>query len=208
MCHQAWCNIYISVCVTGPRRFRKKMQCKNDQTLNEWKIHPYTGLFISPRTYRFVRRWFCVVCGPKPPLHRHNRLSFGKFQDTERFVIPCPRHFSTQLPSSGKTRKYAMMTHYTLGEFLYLLICSFLLCLSWLLHCRVRKSRRDLWITLYVCAKTAFVGWPSAESRHLQAHTTLIFTCCLVTSHDCACVYTKINNLPVNQIKELNVACS
>jgi hypothetical protein len=38
-------------------------------------------------------------------------------------------HFLTQLPSSGKIRKYAMMTHYTLGEFLYLLICSFLLCL-------------------------------------------------------------------------------
>jgi hypothetical protein len=43
-------------------------------------------------------------------------------------------HFSIQLPSSGKTRKYAMMMHYTLGEFLCLLICSFLLCLSWLLH--------------------------------------------------------------------------
>ena len=36
-----------------------------------------------------------------------------------------------------------------LGEILYLLICSFLLCLSWLLRSRVRKSRRDLWITLY-----------------------------------------------------------
>ena len=31
-----------------------------------------------------------------------------------------------------------------LGEILYLLICSFLLCLSWLLRIRVRKSRRDL----------------------------------------------------------------
>jgi len=35
-----------------------------------------------------------------------------------------------------------------LGELLYLLICSFLLCLSWLLRSRVRKSLRDLWITL------------------------------------------------------------
>ena len=32
----------------------------------------------------------------------------------------------------------------------YLLICSFLPCLSWLLRSRVRKSRRDLGITLYV----------------------------------------------------------
>ena len=37
-----------------------------------------------------------------------------------------------------------------LGEILYLLICSFLPCLSWLLRSRVRKSRRDLWITLYM----------------------------------------------------------
>jgi hypothetical protein len=66
-------------------------------------------------------------------------------------------HFSTQLPSSGKTRKYAMMTHCTLGEFLCVLICSFLLCLSWLLHCRVRKSRRDLWITLYI--NDSFRSW-------------------------------------------------
>ena len=37
-----------------------------------------------------------------------------------------------------------------LGVTLSLLICSFLPCLSWLLRSRVRKSRRDLWITLYV----------------------------------------------------------
>ena len=37
-----------------------------------------------------------------------------------------------------------------LGEILYLLICTFLPCLSWLLCSRVRKSRRDLWITLYI----------------------------------------------------------
>ena len=37
-----------------------------------------------------------------------------------------------------------------LGEILYLLICSFLPCLSWLLRSRVRKSRKDLWITLYI----------------------------------------------------------
>ena len=32
---------------------------------------------------------------------------------------------------------------------LHLLICSFLPCLSWLLRSGVRKSRRDLWVTLY-----------------------------------------------------------
>jgi hypothetical protein len=63
--------------------------------------------FHVPLTNCFVRRWFCVVHGPKPLLHRHNWLSFGKFQDTERFLIPCPRHVSSRLPASGETCKYA-----------------------------------------------------------------------------------------------------
>ena len=43
----------------------------------------------------------------KPPLHSHIWLSFGKFQDTERFLIHCERHFSSRLPPSGGTWKYA-----------------------------------------------------------------------------------------------------
>ena len=43
----------------------------------------------------------------------------------------------------------APSTKKKLGEILYLLICSFLPCLSWLLRSRVRKSLRDLLITLY-----------------------------------------------------------
>ena len=46
----------------------------------------------------FVRRWFCAVHGPKPPFHRHNWLRFGKFQDTERFLIHCARHFCHDYP--------------------------------------------------------------------------------------------------------------
>jgi hypothetical protein len=33
--------------------------------------------------------------------------NFGKFQDTERFFIPYPRHVSSRLPPSDKTCKYA-----------------------------------------------------------------------------------------------------
>ena len=77
------------------------------------------GLFVSQRTGShsagihvpftncFVCRWFCVVHDPKPPLHSHNWFSFGKFQDTERFLIHCERHFSSRLPASGGTWKYA-----------------------------------------------------------------------------------------------------
>ena len=48
-----------------------------------------------------------MVHDPKPPLHSHNSLSFGKFQDTERFLIDCERHFSSRLPPSGGTWKHA-----------------------------------------------------------------------------------------------------
>ena len=48
-----------------------------------------------------------MVHDPKPPLHRHNWLSFGKFQDTERFLIHCERHFSSRIPPSGGIWKYA-----------------------------------------------------------------------------------------------------
>ena len=107
--------------------------------------------FHVPFTNCFVCRWFCVVHDPKPPLHSHDWLNFGKFQDTERFLIHCERHFSSRLHPGGGTWKYAKApsTKKKLGEFLYLLICSFLPRLSWLLRSRVRKSRRDLWITLY-----------------------------------------------------------
>jgi hypothetical protein len=33
--------------------------------------------------------------------------SFGKFQDTQRFLIPCPRHVSSRLSLSGEICKYA-----------------------------------------------------------------------------------------------------
>ena len=120
------------------------------------------GLFVSQRTGNhsagihvpftncFVFRWFCVVHDPKPPLHSHNWLSFGKFQDTERFLIHCERHFLHDYPLAVKPGSMPrLLVQKKLGEILYLLICSFLPCLSWLLRSRVRKSRRDLWINLY-----------------------------------------------------------
>ena len=45
---------------------------------------------------RFSTYWYAPFC-----------LTFGKFQDTERFLIHCVRHFSSQLPPSGGTCKYA-----------------------------------------------------------------------------------------------------
>jgi hypothetical protein len=63
--------------------------------------------------------------------------NFGKFQDTDRLLIPCPRHVSTTGPPSGETCKYATApsTKKKLGEILCLLICSFLPRLSVCLGC-------------------------------------------------------------------------
>jgi hypothetical protein len=91
----------------------------------------------------------CLWISPLPCRH------VGKFQNTERFLIPCPRHVSSRLPSSGGTCMYATAASTQkkkLEEILYILICSFLLCLSWLLRSRVRNFRRHLWIILYVFA--------------------------------------------------------
>jgi hypothetical protein len=94
-----------------------------------------------------------------------------KFQDTERFLISCPRHASSQLttPSSCHGAYYPNK----LGDILYLLICSFLLCLSWLLCCRIRKFRRDIWNTLFLLRylifyHIRFVMFPQNPSENTE----------------------------------------
>jgi hypothetical protein len=46
----------------------------------------------------------CSIC---PLLMTWQMSIFGKFQDTECFLIPCPRHVLSWLPPSGETCKYA-----------------------------------------------------------------------------------------------------
>jgi len=105
-----------------------------------------------PFTNCSVCRWFCVVHDPKLPLRRHNWLSFGKFQYKERFLIHYERHFSSRLPPSGVTCKYAKApsTKKTLERFSTYWYAPF--CRVCLGCCAVEfgKSRRDLWITLYI----------------------------------------------------------
>ena len=52
----------------------------------------------------------CSIC---PHVVTRHMSIFGKFQDTERFLIPCPRHVSSRLPPSGEICKYttAPSTH-------------------------------------------------------------------------------------------------
>ena len=64
----------------------------------DMRPHNVTAGIHVPFTNFFVCRSFCVVHDPKPPLHSHNLLSFGKFEDTERSLIHCERHFRHDYP--------------------------------------------------------------------------------------------------------------
>jgi hypothetical protein len=57
-----------------------------------------------------------VVHGPKPPLHRHNLLTFGKFQDTESFFY---RIFI--FPCSSRAKFWALATSMKLSVLFWLL---------------------------------------------------------------------------------------
>jgi hypothetical protein len=72
---------------------------------------------------------------------RHRQLTYSL--STPCFVTTAPLAVK---PASTPRR---LVPKNKLGEIRCLLICSFLPCLSWLLRSGVRKSRRDLWITLY-----------------------------------------------------------
>ena len=100
-----WHNVVlVKINVRKERRILKKL--KTGVFVSQCTGSHSAGIHV-PFTNCFVCRWFCAVHDPKPPLHSRNWLSFGKFQDTERFLIHCERHFSSRLPPSGGTWKYA-----------------------------------------------------------------------------------------------------
>ena len=139
--------------MTVQRRFRIMYHTEppTDKTIREWFMNC------------FVCRWFCVVHDLKPPLHSHNWLSFGNSKTQNAFLFTVNAIFRHDYPLAvepGSTPRPLVQTK--LGEILYLLICSFLPCLSWLLRSRVRKSQRDLWITLYCWA---FMSWHLVQGR-------------------------------------------
>jgi len=73
-----------------------------------------------------------------------------------------------------------------LWEILYLLICSFLPCLSWLLRSRVRKFRRDFWIILYNTNKI---------SRDNFLHTRLKFSTNSALYENRSCVLAGVGKI-------------
>ena len=85
-------------------------------------------------------------------------LANSKTQNTFLFTVNAIfRHDCPLAVEPGSTPR--PLVQKKLGEILNLLICSFLPCLSWLLCSRVRKSRRDLWITLYISKRKWEFSW-------------------------------------------------
>ena len=105
--------------------------------------YKYTYIYIYVYIYRVIHRSL-----------RNFRTRLRNKTDTAERSNACRRNLITGLTSAASPRVHISSTckvGQKLGKILYLLICSFLPCLSWLLRTRVRKSRRDVWITLYVC---------------------------------------------------------
>jgi hypothetical protein len=105
----------------------------------------------------FVLPYTCSIC---PPLVTRQMSNFGKFQDTGRFLISCPRLVSSRLLPSGETCKYAMAPSTQKKTCRDSPPADLLLSavLSWLLRSRFRKFRSDLRITLYnLCLRIHFL---------------------------------------------------
>ena len=97
----------------------------------------------------------------------------------------CRRNWITGLTSAASPRVHISSTctvGQKLGQILYLLICSFLPCLSWLLRSRVRKCRRDLRITLYMMGLPLWQGVGHVLCQMSQSYKLhLNFVCIQIT---------------------------
>ena len=120
--------------------------------------------FAKTESIVTVQRRFRIMYRTEPPTDKTIREWYMKFQQSgclcaaKRRGRPGPlaetvervRETFVRSPQKSTTRpSRELQVRQKRGEILYLLICSFLPCLSWLLRSRVRKSRKDLWITLY-----------------------------------------------------------
>ena len=110
-------------------------------TLLEFMYHSRIVLSVGGSVWYMIRNLCCTVT-------IDSVLANSKTQNAFLFIVNAI--FCHDYPLAvepGSTPR--PLVQKKLGEILYLLICSFLSCLSWLLRSRVRNSRRDLRITLY-----------------------------------------------------------
>jgi hypothetical protein len=138
-------------------------------------VHHSTGLFISPSgisdlcgtvtgmvtpkgsmsTEReslqvSVLPYKCSTCPPLVTRQMSNLAILANSKTQNGFLFPVHAMFRHDCPLAIKPASTPRRPVHKkkLWEILYLFICSFLLCLSWLLRSGVRNFRRDLWINL------------------------------------------------------------
>ena len=122
-------------------------------TLLEFMYHSRIVLSVVGSVWYMIRNLRCTVT-------IDSVLANSKTQNAFLFTVNAIfRHDHPLAVEPGSTPRPLVQKN--LGEILYLLICSFLPCLSWLLRSRVRKSRRDLWITLYIGLLTKYLSFLS-----------------------------------------------
>ena len=87
----------------------------------------------------------CLICPPLVTRQMSNLviLANSKTQNASLFPVHAMNRNDCSLAVKPASTPRCLV-HKNHGEILYLLICSFLLCLSWLLRSRFRKFRRDL----------------------------------------------------------------
>ena len=110
-------------------------------TLLEFMYHSRIVLSVGGSVWYMIQNLHCTVI-------IDSVLANSKTQNAFLFTVNAIfRHNYPLAVEPGSTLR--PLVQKKLGEILYLLICSFLPCLSSLLCSWDRKSRRDLWITLY-----------------------------------------------------------
>ena len=117
------------------------LQNEQAATLLEFMYHSQIVLSVSGSVWYMIRNLRCTVT-------TDSVLANSKTQNSFLFTVNAI--FCHDYPLAvepGSTPR--PLVQKKIGEILYLLIWSFVPCLSWLLRCQVWKSGRDLWITLY-----------------------------------------------------------
>ena len=166
-CREMACVMFVvqtAVCTTN-RVAACALRNEQAATLLEFIYHSRIILSVGGSVWHMIRNLRCIVT-------IDSVLANSKTQNAFLFTVNAIfRHDYSLAVETGNTPR--PLVQKKLGEILYLLICSFLSCLSWLLRSRVRKSRRDLWKTLYIdsimnCAtikvKNLFIRRPSLNS--------------------------------------------
>ena len=104
--------------------------------------HSQIVLSVSGSVWYMIRNLRCTVT-------IDSVLANSKTQNAFLFTVNAifRRNYPLMVEPASKPMS---LVKTKLGEILYLLVCSFLPGLSWLLCSRVRKFRRDLWITLFI----------------------------------------------------------